>query len=117
MTGSGAMASPIFVKPSEDDWTPTEPGIRRRLLTHDDRMMMVEVAFEDGAIGSLHSHPHVQASYVAEGSFEVTIGSETATLETGQSFIVPSGVVHGCKALAPGRLIDCFTPARLEFLS
>ncbi|MGO4834750.1 cupin domain-containing protein [Rhizobiaceae sp. 2RAB30] len=117
MTTSDATASSIFVKPSEDDWTPTEPGIRRRLLTHDDRMMMVEVAFEKGAIGSLHSHPHVQASYVAEGSFEVTIAGETATLETGQSFIVPSGVVHGCRALAPGRLIDCFTPARLEFLS
>lgn len=111
------MASPIFVKPSEDDWTPAEPGIRRCLLTHDDRMMMVEVAFEKGAVGLLHSHPHVQASYVVEGSFEVTIGGETTTLVTGESFIVPSGVMHGCKALTAGRLIDCFTPARLEFLS
>ena len=48
MTKSDAKASSIFVKPSEDDWKPTEPGIRRRLLTHDDRMMMVEVAFEEG---------------------------------------------------------------------
>lgn len=103
MTTSGAMASLTFVKPSEDDWTPTEPGIRRRLPTHDDRMMMVEAAFEKGAIGTPHSHPHVQASYVAEGAFEVTIGGEKAILETGQSFIVSSGVAHGCKALAPGR--------------
>lgn len=110
------MTSPIFVKPSEADWTPTEPGVRRRLLTHNDQLMIVEVAFEKGAVGSLHSHPHIQASYVAEGSFEVTIAGEMGVLTTGQSFIVPSGAIHGCRALQAGRLIDSFTPARLEFL-
>lgn len=111
------MASPNFVRPSEDDWTRTEPGVRRRLLTHNDQLMIVEVAFDKGAVGSLHAHPHIQASYVAEGSFEVTIDGETNVLQTGQSFIVPSNVLHGCRALEAGRLIDSFTPARLEFLS
>ncbi|HWK68047.1 MAG TPA: cupin domain-containing protein [Rhizobiaceae bacterium] len=111
------MASSNFVKPSDDDWAPTEPGVRRRLLTHSDELMIVEVAFERGAVGALHCHPHIQASYVAEGVFEVTIAGETAVLEAGQSFIVPSGAVHGCRALEEGRLIDSFTPARLEFLS
>lgn len=111
------MTSPTFVRPADKDWTPTEPGVRRRLLTHNEQLMIVEVAFEKGAVGSLHSHPHIQASYVAEGSFEVTIAGETAVLEAGQSFIVPSNAVHGCRALEAGRLIDSFTPARLEFLS
>lgn len=111
------MASAIFVKPTDNDWTPTEPGVRRRLLTHNEHLMIVEVAFEKGAVGSAHSHPHVQASYVAEGAFEVTVGGETTVLEAGQSFIVPSNAIHGCRALEAGRLIDSFTPARLEFLS
>ena len=34
---------------------------------------MVEFAFEKGGVGAVHSHPHVQSSYVAEGRFEVTI--------------------------------------------
>ena len=78
--------------------------------------MMVEFAFEDGGVGAPHSHPHVQASYVAEGRFEVTIDGETTVLATGDSFIVPSGVVHGVKALENGRLIDSFTPRRSDFL-
>ena len=110
------MTSPNFVKPSDNDWTPTEPGVRRRLLTHNDQLMIVEVAFEKGAVGSLHAHPHIQASYVAEGAFEVTIAGETAVLRAGESFIVPSKALHGCRALEAGRLIDSFTPARLEFL-
>lgn len=110
------MASPNFVKPSDKDWTPTEPGVRRRLLTHNDQLMVVEVAFEKGAVGSLHAHPHIQASYVAQGVFEVTIAGETVVLQAGESFIVPSNALHGCRALEAGRLIDSFTPARLEFL-
>ena len=38
---------------------------------------MVEFGFEKVAIGALHSHPHVQASYIAEGRFEVTIDGKT----------------------------------------
>ena len=80
------------------------------------QLMQVEFAFDAGAIGALHSHPHVQASYVAEGTFEVTIGDTMAVLSEGGSFIVPSNVVHGVKALTAGRLVDCFTPRRDDFL-
>lgn len=109
-------ASANFVKPGEADWTPTEPGVRRRILTYNDQLMVVEVAFEKGAVGSLHHHPHIQASYVAEGSFEVTVSGHSEILTKGQSFIVPSDEVHGCKALEAGLLIDTFTPMRAEFL-
>jgi quercetin dioxygenase-like cupin family protein len=110
-------ASPNFVRPSETDWTPTEPGVKRRILTFNDQLMVVEVAFEEGAVGSLHQHPHIQASYVAEGRFEVTISGVTEVLRKGQSFIVPTNEWHGCRALEPGVLIDSFTPMRAEFLT
>ena len=108
--------SPIFVKPADGEWTPTGPGVKRRILTYNDELMVVEVAFEKDAVGPLHQHPHIQASYVAEGSFEVTIAGRTDTLTKGQSFIVPSGAIHGCRALEPGLLVDAFTPMRAEFL-
>lgn len=109
-------ASPNFVRPSEADWTPTEPGVKRRILTFNDQLMVVEVAFEKDAVGKLHQHPHIQASFVAEGRFEVTISGVTEVLEKGQSFIVPTNEWHGCRALVPGILIDTFTPMREEFL-
>ena len=106
----------IFSRGSEGDWTDLGGGNRRRVLLHTDELMMVEFAFEKGGIGALHSHPHVQASYVAAGRFEVTVGESTEILSAGDSFIAPSNVVHGVKALEAGLLVDSFTPHRADFL-
>lgn len=111
------MTKDIFARAGDGEWTATPDGNRRRVLVHTDDLMMVEFAFEQGGVGWMHSHPHVQASYVAEGSFEVTIAGRTETLNQGDSFIVPCGLEHGVTALAKGRLVDCFTPHRADFLA
>jgi len=95
---------------------PTADGNRRRVLLHTDELMMVEFAFEKGGVGAVHSHPHVQASYIAEGCFEVTIDGRTEILAAGGGFIVPSNLLHGVKAIEAGRLVDSFTPHRADFL-
>src|SRR6478735_8841410 len=102
--------SDLFVSAKGAVWVSPEPGVTRRIMTYLPEMMMVEVAFEKGAVGAQHSHPHIQASYVAEGNFEVTIDGRTESLEEGGSFIVPPNLVHGVRALEKGRLIDIFTP-------
>ena len=106
----------LFAQPQSREWVATSDGNHRRVVLHTDELMMVEFAFEEGGIGMLHSHPHVQASYVAEGLFEVTIGDRKETIAAGGAFIVPSGLVHGVKALKKGRLVDSFTPRREDFL-
>jgi quercetin dioxygenase-like cupin family protein len=106
----------LFAQPNETAWTELAPGNRRRVLIHTDELMQVEFGFDKGAIGALHSHPHIQVSYVAEGRFEVTIDGKTEIVGQGGSFIVPTGLLHGVVALEAGRLIDCFTPHRADFL-
>ena len=106
----------IFSHPGEGVWTQTSDGNRRRVVLHTDELMVVEFAFEKGGVGAQHFHPHVQASYVAEGRFEVTVDGVTQTIAAGGSFIVPSNLVHGVVALEAGRLIDSFTPHRADFL-
>jgi quercetin dioxygenase-like cupin family protein len=114
--GGMSQKQKIFHRPGEGAWVATSDGNRRRVLLHTDELMVVEFAFDEGGVGALHSHPHVQASYIAEGRFEVTIDGSTATLAAGSSFIVPSNLVHGVKALEAGRLVDTFTPHRADFL-
>jgi quercetin dioxygenase-like cupin family protein len=106
----------LFSHAGEGEWTSTPDGNRRRVLLHTDELMMVEFAFEKGGEGWLHSHPHVQSSYIAEGRFEVTIDGRVETFSAGDGFIVPSNLVHGVKALEKGRLVDTFTPHRSDFL-
>jgi quercetin dioxygenase-like cupin family protein len=106
----------IFAQANETEWTELAPGNRRRVLIHTPELMQVEFGFDKGAVGALHSHPHIQVSYVAEGRFEVTIDGVTEVVGQGGSFIVPSGLMHGVVALEAGRLVDVFTPMRADFL-
>lgn len=105
----------LFAQPDEGASTKLDGSTRRVILSLPE-LMLVEFSFEKGGVGALHSHPHVQTSYVAEGVFEVTIGDETQTIAAGGAYIVPSGVTHGVRALEAGRLIDSFTPRRDDFL-
>ena len=91
-------------------------GVVRRVLAYTDSLMCVENSFEKGAVGSLHSHPHTQITYVAEGAFEFTIDGETHVVRKGDTLLKEDGVPHGCVCLEKGILIDMFTPMREDFL-
>src|SRR5438045_3985811 len=106
-----------FVRTADADWTAVGDGIRRQILSHGPDLMMVRVEFVKGAIGALHSHPHRQVTYVARGSFAVTIDGRREVLGAGDCFYVAADVEHGVEALEAGALIDAFTPARQDFIS
>jgi quercetin dioxygenase-like cupin family protein len=108
--------SQTFAFDSEIPWEAAGEGIRRKILTYDTDVMMVRVAFEAGAVGALHSHPHIQCSLVEEGAFDITIDGHTARLKKGDSFLVPSNAIHGAVAVEAGILLDVFTPMRDDFV-
>ncbi|WP_027134889.1 cupin domain-containing protein [Geminicoccus roseus] len=107
---------PLFATTADAPWRDVAPGVRRQILSHDPAMMTVRVAFEKGAVGAMHQHPHTQVSVVERGVFDVTIAGETKRLQEGDIYHVPSDAVHGCVAVEAGALLDVFTPRRDEFL-
>lgn len=101
---------------NELPWDNAGEGVKRQILGYDNQLMLVKVAFEKGAIGTPHRHPHVQSSYVVSGKFKVTIDGETRTLVAGDGYHVAPNLLHGCVCLEKGMLIDTFTPMRADFL-
>ncbi len=96
---------------------PTGENVSRQVLSDHPQMMVVAFRFAaKGAVGDLHNHPHVQSTYVESGRFEFTLGEEKREVSAGDSFVIPSDLVHGCVCLEPGTLVDCFTPRRDDFL-
>ncbi|MBO6892673.1 MAG: cupin domain-containing protein [Roseibium sp.] len=94
-----------------------DPGIRRQVLSQNEALMVVAFRFQEaGAEGKLHSHLHVQSTYVESGRFRFSVGGEAFEVGTGDSFVIPSGATHGCVCLEPGTLIDTFSPRRDDFL-
>jgi len=110
------MQNNVFFESSKMDWTGLGGGVSRQIMGYDDKIMLVKVKFEKGAIGSPHKHVHSQTSFVAEGLFEVNIGEQKQVLQAGDSFYIPSDVIHGVVCLEKGVLIDVFSPVRQDFL-
>ena len=88
----------------------------RTVLAHGPDLMVVRFAFAAGDRGALHSHPHVQSTYVLSGRYRFTIDGQPSEVGPGDAFIIPSGAEHGCLCLEEGVLIDSFTPRRDDFL-
>ena len=92
-------------------------GVTRRVLAFTDSVMCVENRFEKGAVGSLHSHPHTQITYVVSGAFSFTIDGEKRTVRAGDTLLKEDGVPHGCVCLEAGVLLDVFSPMREDFVN
>lgn len=108
--------SDIFQVESEMPWEDVGNGIHRQVFGYDDRVMLVKAKFITGGVGTLHSHPHTQVTYVDSGIFEMTIGDEKKIIAKGDGYFVPPNVIHGAVCLEAGMLIDAFSPLREDFL-
>lgn len=98
------------------EWTDLGNGIKRKIMAYNDSMMLVKVAFESGAVGVLHRHPHTQASYVSKGIFDISIDGVTTRLRAGDVYFVPSELIHGAVCIESGELVDVFSPMREDFV-
>ena len=94
----------------------TDPGVTRQVLADDPALMLVAFRFEEGAEGKLHNHVHVQSTFVQSGRFLFTIDGVEAQVGPGDSLMIPSNAVHGCRCLEAGMLVDSFAPRRDDFL-
>ena len=110
------IAEKAFIISNKIPWESVDNGVERKILGYDDQLMMVNVRFEKGAVGTLHHHVHRQISYVQSGRFEVSIDGIKKILEQGDCFFVAPDLEHGVVALEKGMLVDIFTPARKDFL-
>ncbi len=91
-------------------------GLMRRILAYGDALMCVENAFDTGADGAIHSHPHDQITYIASGVFDFHIAGETRRVHVGDTMFIPGGTLHGCSCLEGGAILDIYSPMRQDFV-
>lgn len=105
-----------FLLEEKKEWIKAGEGIQRQIMGYDERLMMVKVRFEKGAIAAIHSHPHSQATYVVSGKFETFVDGERCVLSAGDGFYSDPDMTHNAVCLEEGVLIDVFSPIREDFL-
>ena len=91
-------------------------GMKRKVLAYHENLMVVEVHFEEGAVGAVHSHQHEQITYILEGEFEFNIDGDKRVVAAGDTTFKEANIPHGAICLKAGRLLDIFTPYREDFV-
>jgi quercetin dioxygenase-like cupin family protein len=74
------------------------------------------VELEPGARAARHQHPQEQLGLVLQGTIHFLIGTETRNLNAGDTYEIPSDVVHEATAGPDGAVvIDVFSPVRADW--
>ena len=92
-------------------------GVSRRVLAYTPMLMIVEVSFEKGGTGAVHSHQHCQNTYILSGHFRFTVDGEDIEVAAGDTLAFPANVPHGTLCLEAGTVLDVFTPMREDFVN
>ncbi|MFY0606538.1 MAG: cupin domain-containing protein [Cyclobacteriaceae bacterium] len=111
-----SRASEKYILTKNMEWEVLGGGVSRKFLGFDNQIMMVQVKFEKGALGSPHQHFHTQATYVVSGKFEFTIDGVKQIVEGGDGVYIEPNLLHSAVCLEEGMLIDTFSPVREDFL-
>ncbi len=91
------------------------PGVTIRPVWGE-RLMVLYLVLEPGAVVPDHTHPHEQMGYLLEGSWEMIIGGERKSLARGDGYLIPSNVNHSVVAGPEGAIaLDIFSPPREEY--
>jgi quercetin dioxygenase-like cupin family protein len=103
--------------------TPSErfrDGFERHII-HTATLMTVVINIDNGPWAEpdpMHSHPHEQTAYVAQGDILFLCqGQEPVRLTAGDLYAIPPNIPHSIQLLSKTAcLIDNFTPLREDFL-
>ncbi|BDV42185.1 hypothetical protein GURASL_11080 [Geotalea uraniireducens] len=87
-------------------------GVRLKSLGAGANMNVLHWDMADRSTVPSHHHPQEQFGYVIRGGFEMTIGTETATLTAGDCYFIPADVPHCFTAIGATEAIDVFSPVR-----
>jgi quercetin dioxygenase-like cupin family protein len=114
--GAKSMNKAIYYQWANLPQTPMAPQIQRRLVSGE-KVMVVEVTLEQGAVVPAHYHPHEQMSCILSGKLEFDINGDKRVVCGGEIVHLPSNVSHGVVALADTVVLDVFSPPREDFLT
>ncbi|MBJ6361486.1 cupin domain-containing protein [Paenibacillus sp. GCM10012307] len=98
------------------EWHSAGEGITRKIFNPADSMMSMMISFKAGSLGTAHSHPHEQITFVFSGRLTLSLDEAVHEIGPGEQIVVPGNVVHSVVALEDSIVLEVFTPLREDLL-
>ncbi len=105
----------MIFKNSDANSVQMKPGLTRRTLAVGQSIMICEFTFAANVEIPIHTHPHEQVGYLAEGRMQMTIDGKKYLLSKGDTYCALSNVPHGAYTLEPSIMVDTFYPPREDY--
>ena len=105
------MKNPVNRVDSSSQYT---PGIEGYVFDGADGSQMAFWTYKETAESRGHSHEYAEYIAVVQGRYTIVIGEDRISLNPGDEYVIPKGVVHSGEAVAGTRAIYAFGGRRVE---
>jgi len=105
-----------FAKHDREGYSRPLAGIQQKTLVFGQRTLMTEFVLDQGHDLPMHGHPYEQTGYLVKGHILLTIGDIQYDTQPGDSWCIPSGVIHGARILEDSVAIEIFSPVRQDYI-
>lgn len=94
-------------------------GVEMAILGSGERMTLIRIVVQPGAVFPKHSHPNEQIGTCLQGKGELTSGGKSIKVEPGVSWIIPADEPHSfvAKGDTPSFIHEAWSPPREDYLS
>jgi len=93
------------------------PGIFRTTLAYNDQIMLCHFLLMKGARVPMHRHVASQNGYLIRGKLRmIWEDGREFIAEPGSGWCFDSNVSHGAEVMEESEAVECFTPARADYV-
>ena len=93
------------------------PGIVRTTIAYNDHLMLCHFTLKKGVKIPFHDHAAVQNGYLVKGKLRMLWeDGRVLDAEPGTGWCFDSNVRHGAEVIEDSEAIECFAPARPEYV-
>ncbi len=105
----------MFGKNSDNGYREISNGIKIKTISYGETSLMTEFVLKKDSVLPEHKHIHEQIGYLVKGKIRLFIESESRLINPGDSWCVPSNVIHKAEIIEDSIAIEVFTPCREEY--
>jgi quercetin dioxygenase-like cupin family protein len=105
----------MFGRGSDKGYKEILKGISIKTLVHGEKTLMSEFQLKKGSELTEHEHVHEQTGYLVKGKIRLFIGDTSRIVTPGDSWCIPSRLMHKAEILEDSVAIEIFSPYREEY--
>ena len=110
------MEEIMFYKKNNTEYKTPMEGVQFKTLAYGASTSIHEFKLDKGSTVPMHSHSHEQTGYLVSGKMNFKFKDRAVLAESGDSWSIPGGELHGVDVIDDSVVIEVFSPVREDYL-